>query len=825
MITMTTPSESTAARLERFREETERFRAGKCSPDHYRAFRIPFGVYEQRVSGRYMLRLRITAGDLTGAQLRALARVAERDGSAKLHVTTRQAVQVHDLPVGRLHSAMVTLSEAGLSSLGGGGNSVRNITACSRTGFCDRECFGVAGHARALTTRLLQTPFALDLPRKFKLAFSGCDEDCAAARANDLGFVACVQEGRSGFAVFVGGGMGGHSCVGHVLDQFVPEERIFHVAEAVKRVFDRHGNRRNRHQARLRFLVAQLGFESFKARYLEAIDELKGEPPLTLDPPTATPPAARPAPLVVAGAAGTCDFLSAPPHRLEAWLRSQVNAQHRPGLSCIEIPLFLGTLSSAEATAVANVADLCGIGAIRSTQEQNLTIPWVPEATLQRAFELLDAAGLAAPMPPVLSRMIVCAGASTCRLGICHSRGLADELRNRLLLSSIDLHALGPVRIHVSGCPNSCGRHLLADIGLSGAARRIGQSLAPHYEVRLGSRSTTDTLSFAEGRTVVPAKAVPHLLVDLLSAFEREAVSGDFTRFARESGARLLSSRLEQFRDGLRSTACGDPHVDCGTSELFSLAGRSPGECSAGVFDLIEIDLAAAEEALDSGALYAATVSTCRALLVSRGIGVTTDREALEAFARAFVSPGFVAAEHGPLVQGALAASGTENPAVDFLGSAGSVAELLEAVRALYVGLGQSLRLPEPQQPDEPRQYDKARSSNEAHQADRTRQAVDRRASEVHEPDPRCGPSGEPAGLDASIELPAAEIDLRGVVCPLNYVKTRMALGKIARGKLLLVLLDEAGARNVPESVARDGHEVCDVLPAEDHWRVVIRRC
>lgn len=759
--------------LDRFQEETESFRRGHTSADHFRAFRVPFGVYEQRTAGRYMLRLRITAGDLNSQQLRALAVAAARDGNSMLHITTRQDLQVHDVPVENLHRGLVTLAEAGLSTVGGGGNSVRNVTACPDTGFCDRECFGVAEHARAVTADLLETPFALDLPRKYKLSFSGCDEDCAGARANDVGYIARMVDGRRGFAVYAGGGMGGKSAIGQLLESFVPEEEIFYVAEAVKRVFDRHGNRRNKHQARLRFLVEQLGFEGFKELYQEALAEVRSVPALKI-PPTEEPRSAAPAE-------------PAPEVNQEAfaeWQRLHVTAQPQSGLHKVEVPLFLGTIMAPVAQQLADAAERCGAGWLRATLAQNLSIPWVPTAALPLLFSLLTEAGLAEPMPRLISEMAVCAGASTCRLGICQSRGLAHELRGLIEASSLDLEALRDLRIFISGCPNSCGRHLLADVGLSGGARRIAGEVAPHYEVRLGSRSTADSLTFAEGRTVIPARAIPETLVALLTEFSTAAGGREFHDFACTSGEQFLEGRGATARARYEAEK-GDVHVDWGTETPFSLAGRSPGECGAGVFDLIDIDLAAADEALAEGALYRATVSASRALLVTQGIGVSDDREALRAFSQKFVEQNHVNSSLRAVVEQAIGASYAGDPAAAFSVPTETVGELIAAVRALYGRLDQSLRLPEVP------------------------------AEEAAEAAP--APAEEVSSANQ-------EVDFRGVVCPLNYVKTRMVLDRMAAGEVLSVLLDEAGARNVPESVAKDGHEVQDVTKLDDHWRVLITR-
>ncbi len=259
--------ETHAEDLAAFKEETERFKKGAVSPAKYRSFRVPQGVYEQREEGRFMLRVRLTAGAVLPDQMRALAVIARKYGNGVLHVTSRQDIQVHSVSLDSIHPALVALYHAGLSTKGGGGNTVRNITACYDAGVCTRECFDVTPYAVGLTEFLLVDPLSFQLPRKYKIAFSGCPQDCAGATVNDLGLIAKRRGDESGFAVYLAGGMGARSRVADLFEEFVPAVRIHLTAEAVKRVFDKHGNRKNKHKAMLRFLIEQMGLERFRTLY------------------------------------------------------------------------------------------------------------------------------------------------------------------------------------------------------------------------------------------------------------------------------------------------------------------------------------------------------------------------------------------------------------------------------------------------------------------------------------------------------------------------------------------------------------------------------
>ncbi len=226
-----------------------------------------------------MLRVRFPAGVVLPHQMRALAKVARRYAKGPLHVTTRQDIQLHGLLLVNLHPALVELYHAGLTAKGGGGNTVRNITGCCDAGVCSREVFDPTPWVLATTEFLLPDPLSYQLPRKYKIAFSACSTDCAGATVNDLGFIAKRREGELGFAVYVGGGLGASARVGNLLEDFVPADAVPLVAEAVKRVFDQHGNRRNRNKARLRFLVEQIGLARFRELYQSQLKDLRSVVP------------------------------------------------------------------------------------------------------------------------------------------------------------------------------------------------------------------------------------------------------------------------------------------------------------------------------------------------------------------------------------------------------------------------------------------------------------------------------------------------------------------------------------------------------------------
>ncbi|MDP3804276.1 MAG: nitrite/sulfite reductase, partial [Candidatus Omnitrophota bacterium] len=240
--------------IKNYKASLEDFVNGKMNASRFAGMRVPWGIYSHRGGKVFMDRIRIPAGLLIPDQLKAIAHVSRQYGNGIVHITTRQDIQVHGVKIEDTAKIMEYLKDYELSSRGGGGNTVRNITSCVLSGVCKDEVFEVSGHAIALSEHLLRQESSYNLPRKFKIAFSGCPKDCSGCLVNDLGFIAKQEGGKKGFQVFTGGGMGADSRLGRLLETFMPEEEAGYCAEAVKNVFYKHGNRRDKHHNRLRFL-------------------------------------------------------------------------------------------------------------------------------------------------------------------------------------------------------------------------------------------------------------------------------------------------------------------------------------------------------------------------------------------------------------------------------------------------------------------------------------------------------------------------------------------------------------------------------------------
>ena len=459
----------------------------------------------------------------------------------------------------------------------------------------------------------------------------------------------------------------------------------------------------------------------------------------------------------------------------------------------MHVPFFLGEITTDTLERLADVVEAYGEGMVRATPSQNLVIRSVFAAALSglhRALAVLNLAGVPASRSPVLREMIACTGAATCKLGICLSQGLARAVRDELERADPDLQDAADLRLHINGCPNSCGRHPIGSIALYGAARRFGDRLVPHYVLQLGGRLGEGRTRLAEGKELLPARNVPAFIVEFLRAFRESEQYPNFDSFldsgGREEAARI-AVRYKNVPPFAQGTEC---YYDWGVEEPFSLAGRGPGECSAGVFDLIEVDLASAHQALEEGKLLPAAQLAARALLITQGEEAHSAVETFELFEKYFLRTGLVDGSFQDLIADAQEHAATSDNHEPFEASSGRISSLIDAVEDLYENMDPSLRF----------------------------RAVPQRCS----PTDVCVKEAQPAVPDdVAVDR---EADFRGVTCPLNYVKTKLLLGQMDRGQVLSVLLDEAGGRSVPESAANDSHEVLSTEKRDSCWRVVIRK-
>jgi sulfite reductase (ferredoxin) len=581
-----------------------------------------------------MQRIKIPYGGLSPEQLETLAALSEEYSDAILHVTTRQDFQLHYVHIEDTPDLMRRLAAVGITTREACGNSVRNVTACPLAGTCRTESFDVSPYASALMRFLLGHPDVQDFGRKFKPAFSGCEhEACGLVQMHDAGFVARVENGRRGFKVVVGGGLGAVPHQAKVLSEFTPEEELLPQIQAVARVFARLGEKKNRGRARIKFLVAKLGIDEFRRLVEEERERLPHDDRWTAflkDLPRTHGEPARPAAPLAAGAG---------PAGFDAWRATNVTRQRQEGYAVATVNLPLGDLTADQARALADIARQYVGDNLRTTVEQNIVLRFVAETDLPALYAELATVGLGAPGAGTIVDVTACPGTDTCKLGIAASRGLAGELRQRLAAKSASLpQAIQDLRIKISGCFNSCGQHHVADIGFYGNSRKVDTRTVPHFQVILGGQWTENAGSYGLAMGSVPSKAVPETVEALTDAYAQGREKDEsFQDWTARLGKRNVREIIKPFMKVPPHAEDPSFYVDWSDAREFTVGDLGVGECAGEVVSLFGIEVVKAESqafdaqvALEEGDLeeaedlaWRAMLSAARALVRTEYIDVT----------------------------------------------------------------------------------------------------------------------------------------------------------------------------------------------------------
>jgi sulfite reductase (NADPH) hemoprotein beta-component len=549
------------ADVDLFVARLEAFERGELSADDWRSFRLLNGVYGQRQDGFMMVRAKLPGGIVTPEQLEALADVAERFASGKGHITTRQNVQFHFVPAADADQALHRLADAGITTREACGNSVRNWTCCPFAGVAKDEPFDPTPYVEALARHLLRGPYSATLPRKLKPSLGGCcGTDCSQAFINDLGFLARVRDGVRGFQLLAGGGLSTLRRSALTVEEFVPEGELLEAADAVIRVFHRIGNRHNRAKARLKWAIDKIGAEAFLAEYRAERETIRGEggAPLVLLPQPAPSPRRAPLAQVVDPSPG-----------YEAWATDNVRPQKQAGFSAVVIRLVLGDITAAQLRALAPLIAQLGEGELRTTNEQNLVLRWVPDARLPALHRELARIGLALGGANTLADVTSCPGASSCKLAVTASRGLGAQLTALLDRRPDLVSAARGLDVKVSGCPHGCGQHYIAGIGFQGGMRKIAGRPAPQYLVYVGGGIRADRAEFGRLLGKVPARRAAATIERLLDFYIAEGATGPaFWASVPLDRLRALIADLEKLAD---VDATEEDFIDLGETRAFEV--------------------------------------------------------------------------------------------------------------------------------------------------------------------------------------------------------------------------------------------------------------
>jgi len=533
--------------IDRFEQAIETFNAGGIDPDRFTAVRLQQGVYGQRQHGVNMIRIKIPGGRLTADQLVAVADITENYSQRGIaHVTTRQAIQIHFIPLAEMPDAMRRLAEVGMTSREACGNAVRNMTACGLSGVCPREHVDVSAHVNGATTHFLRNPLNQQLPRKFKMSFSACESDCAQSLLHDAGVIARLKDGQHGFMVKAGGGLGHKPRESIVVEDFIPESELMFSLEALVTLHNKYSDRTKRAKSRIKFLVEKFGVDGFLEKYREEFNRTK-QALADLPYPTGEWRAQSGSELPGPGA----------PRKLFA--------QRQPGLFVLPVALPIGEATPEQLHGLAALLRETGLNEIHTTQDQNLAILNVPESKLAMLRGGLVVLGLREPITG--DDVVACPGTSTCRLGITASTLMAPEL-------SGGAHDL---RIRVSGCHNGCAQPETGDIGIYGEGKRMHGKLVPHYQMYFAGNGAEGGALALKG----PSLPVARIKKAIARVQQVHAESGEknFFAWAREREADYFKQLLAD----LSEVNANDLHMvmrDYGETADFRVLNLGGGECA-----------------------------------------------------------------------------------------------------------------------------------------------------------------------------------------------------------------------------------------------------
>jgi len=754
--------------VDEFEAGYKAFKAGTMSEERFTPFRLQMGVYGQRQEGVQMVRIKLPGGLLTADQLDVIADCVEdytgqlpTDGTVTVaptrvaHVTTRQDIQANFCALDDVPTFLRRLDAVGLTTREACGNTVRNVSACFLAGVCPAEHADVTVHARQFAEFCLRHPLTQQFPRKFKVVFSGCDTDCGLSGMHDAGFIATHKDGRPGFKVWAAGGLSSQPMSAILLEEFIEESELFVVGEALMRIHFKYSERKRRARARMKYVAQKLGAEGFIEEYRKQraiiekthADDVFGEAHWRM--PTASLPESP----------------------------SGVVDQH-DGKHAVLLNLFRGDMTPAQCRAVASASRLAAGSSLRATAEQGIIITGVDTADVAAVQAALNAAGLQTEDARGIADIVACPGTETCRLGITSSRGLAAALQPLMADFKTD-SSLAGITVKASGCQHSCARHHIADLGFHGLAKKIDGQAVPHYQLHVGgSGKGGEHLAFATDP--VPAVRAPEAGITMLNAYKDGRNADESVHdWASRIGQEAINAILAPFAgqpgevDGLI--------YDWSENEAFNTRGNKKGECAGAVLSM--------SDALISEAEYELLIARAHIDAMFWADAATALRRSAISAARAFL----VAYGEAPQEDASVFALLTVNAADD--------SEVMSCFHAVQTAL-MSIDLADPAAGVTALRNVQSDWLNLAGirfaavpEAAATEDAVE------------TGNTAEEQATEAADAV--VLLDLSGVACPMNFVKTKIKLSSMAIGAQLDVILDDgAPIQNVPLSLEEQGQTV-----------------
>jgi sulfite reductase (ferredoxin) len=627
-------------------KKIRQFKGGEMDEEKFRSLRLARGVYGQRQPGVQMVRIKLPYGKVTSNQLLRISDVSDEYSRGRLHITTRQDIQIHYVDLERTPELWAELERDEVTIREACGNTVRNVTASETAGIDVDEPFDVSPYAQGLFEYFLRNPIGQEMGRKFKVSFSASDADTGLSYMHDLGFIAKIQNGERGFKVMLGGGLGSQPRHADELYEFLPTDKIIPLMEGVIRVFDRYGERKSRAKARMKFLLKDIGLDGFKQLLEEEQLAIPHQTyPINIESYPEVKIAEVEAPAVTIEDNET----------FEQWKATNLVPQKQEGYVAIGIKVLLGDFYTDKARELAKLVRDYAASEIRLSLRQNILIPYVKEDLVPFFYKELSRLGFAEAGYNKALDITACPGTDTCNLGIASSTGIADELE-RVIKAEYPHYINNPdVVIKISGCMNACGQHNMAHIGFQGMSVRTKDKLvAPALQVLLGGGNLGNGKGvFADKVAKIPSKRGPQALRLILDDFEANSNGESFTEYYEKQGQLYFYDFLKPLTDVDNLTP--EDFIDWGNEEKYKKE-IGVGECAGVIVDLVatlflesQEKIESAENAINEGKWaasiyysYQSIVNSAKALLTAEKVKTNTHASIIKDFDELYVSSGKV---------------------------------------------------------------------------------------------------------------------------------------------------------------------------------------
>lgn len=543
-------------KIDELRNLAEEYKNGNISKEIFKSYRVPMGIYEERKENSYMVRPRTPAGVISLFQLNEINKIAEKYAQGELHFTTRQGIQFHKVEFDNIMRILEELYKIGLITVGTGGNTPRNVVSAPLSGTEKNEIFDTTPYALKTTEYIINDEENFKLPRKYKIAFSNTESDNGNAKISDMGFVAVINEdNEEGFRLYGAGGLGNASSASIILEEFIKKEEVLYHVEAMKQLFYNHGDRTNKAKARIRHILKREGEENFRKMYQNYLNELKCKTDLLLNKE---------------------DLYEIKYNKNIGKLyngnNNFVNESKIEGRYNIYVHPINGNIKSIDLNEIINyLSQLEYEISIRITSTQGFYLREIDGKNVEDILEIINKFSAKTNIQTIKA----CTGANVCQLGLCLSQNLSYAIQKRFEKEDIDIQNKLD-NIQISGCPNSCGQHHKAKIGMQGKAKKVDGNYIPMYNVMFGGNLNKKIAELALSYGDLPAKAVPDFLVELAKYILKENYINIEDLLIKNGN--IIKELIEKYSFIPSITEDENYYKDFGKEEYFSLKGLGKGE-------------------------------------------------------------------------------------------------------------------------------------------------------------------------------------------------------------------------------------------------------